>query len=202
MEEAKLIAEAQAGNREAAGALFERHLPALYRFICARLGAPAQEAEDVLQEALTAAVVSLARFRGCSTFQAWLTGIARHKIADHIDRVSATRRRTASHGASSAQVRLLADEIASRDLTAAELEASDVQQAVADTLGALPPAERSLLIDKYQRGLSVDAIAARQRRTPKSVEAALFRARRHFRELFPAMARRHDVRVTDARVPR
>jgi RNA polymerase sigma-70 factor (ECF subfamily) len=58
-----------------------RHRPYLNRYAYSRLrhrGA----AEDVVQEALLAAVEGLSRFKGESSPLTWLTGILKHKIVD------------------------------------------------------------------------------------------------------------------------
>jgi len=202
LEEPELIAKAQAGDQRAADALFACHLASLYQFIYFRIGRRSHEAEDVLQETLTAAVVALPRHRRASGFYTWLTGIARHKVADHFQRSMSRDRRTLGGTIGEEYLARLADDMQQRDLSAEELAASDVRAAVADALDGMTSDERSLLTAKYQLGLTVDEIAARDARTPKSVEAALFRARDAFRESFRAAARRRDIDPSVMRFPR
>jgi len=59
----------------------ERHGDALYRFARARVGRR-EAAEDLVQEALLAALRSVDRYRGDSAARTWLLGILRRKIAD------------------------------------------------------------------------------------------------------------------------
>ena len=47
-----------------------------------------EQAEDVVQETLLAAIEGLARFAGGSSIKTWLTGILKHKILDAIRRKS------------------------------------------------------------------------------------------------------------------
>lgn len=62
----------------------------LRRYALVRLRDPAQ-AEDVVQEALVAALGAGARFEGRSRLRTWLTAILNNKIADHLRGVVRTR---------------------------------------------------------------------------------------------------------------
>ncbi len=59
----------------------EQHGDYLYRYAVARLRDPSV-AEDVVQEALLAALKASARFAGQSSERTWLVGILKHKIGD------------------------------------------------------------------------------------------------------------------------
>jgi len=63
-------------------AWLEQYGDRLYRFARARV-VDSFVAEDLLQETLLAAYRSREKFSGKSTVSTWLTGILRHKIADH-----------------------------------------------------------------------------------------------------------------------
>jgi len=73
----ELIARARAGDRAAFRAIAERHGPALFRY-ARTLTARREDAEDVLQEALLAALRSVDRFRGDASPKTWLFTILRH----------------------------------------------------------------------------------------------------------------------------
>jgi RNA polymerase sigma-70 factor (ECF subfamily) len=57
--------------------------PQLLRFAMLRLR-NAEEAEDVVQETLLAALEGIGRFRGGSSLRTWVTGILQHKIVDRM----------------------------------------------------------------------------------------------------------------------
>jgi RNA polymerase sigma-70 factor (ECF subfamily) len=59
----------------------------LYRFALARVKDPAA-AEDLVQEALVAAIRSQGSFQGKSSRKTWLTAILKYKIVDHFRRRS------------------------------------------------------------------------------------------------------------------
>ncbi len=65
----------------------QQHRPYLLRYAMLQLRNPDQ-AEDVVQETLLAALEGRARFSGNSSVRTWLTGILKHKIIDAIRRKS------------------------------------------------------------------------------------------------------------------
>jgi len=65
----------------------EAHGDALYRYALHRTGNP-DTAEDLVQETLLAAWRGRDSYQGGSSERTWLTGILRHKIADHLRRGS------------------------------------------------------------------------------------------------------------------
>jgi RNA polymerase sigma-70 factor (ECF subfamily) len=69
----------------------ESHRPYLVRYALAQLR-DREAAEEVVQEALLAALEGLARFDGRSTLRTWLTSILRFKVIDSQRRAIADRR--------------------------------------------------------------------------------------------------------------
>lgn len=65
----------------------QQHRPYLLRYAMLQLRNPDQ-AEDVVQETLLAALEGRARFSGNSSVKTWLTGILKHKVIDAIRRKS------------------------------------------------------------------------------------------------------------------
>lgn len=76
-----LVEQCRKGNRDAYRQLYELYSKAMFS-ICLRLIDDRQEAEDVLQEAFTAAFSRLNEFRNDSTFGAWLKKIVVFKSID------------------------------------------------------------------------------------------------------------------------
>lgn len=71
-------------DNRAGSALVKRHFHALYRFFSNK--APGQE-EDLIQQTFVACVESRGRFRGDSSFRAYLFGLARNQLMTHYRRV-------------------------------------------------------------------------------------------------------------------
>jgi RNA polymerase sigma-70 factor, ECF subfamily len=64
---------------------YDQHVERIYRYLLARLGAPA-DAEDLTAETFRAALEGYTRLRSDDSAAAWLVGIARHKLVDHFRR--------------------------------------------------------------------------------------------------------------------
>ena len=71
--------------REDAAGWLDEHGDALYRYARSRIGRR-EQAEDLVQEALIAALAAREDFRGQSAVRTWLLAILRRKIADYYRR--------------------------------------------------------------------------------------------------------------------
>ena len=78
-----LARRAAGGDRRAFAALYDRHLDAVYRYAFYRLHTDA-EAEDVTGEVFHRALVAMPKYEPRRPFLAFLYGIARHVVADHL----------------------------------------------------------------------------------------------------------------------
>ena len=80
----RLVAEAQAGNREAFGQIFDEYHQPIYRFVVSRVGRPS-DAEDLTQLIFVKALEALPRYtaRGIP-FGGWLFRLARNAVIDHV----------------------------------------------------------------------------------------------------------------------
>jgi RNA polymerase sigma-70 factor (ECF subfamily) len=84
MDDAKLISRYREGDEEALGELYDRHAPAVYAYLCRRIG-PA-EADDVLQETFLQAAEGLATYRHRGRLRQWLLTVARSRFLDRLRR--------------------------------------------------------------------------------------------------------------------
>lgn len=165
-----LVLRILAGDEAAFNDFYLRCVPRLFRFIYYTFGGNKEDAEDVLQETMLAAVRSLRRFQGNSSLYTWLYAIARRKISDHI------RRKQRHQGSLSEDTVInLAEPSASPEDTVVQ------RQTVEAVLRALPPDYRAVLLGKYLEGFSVKELARIMGRSEKSVESLLTRARQAFR---------------------
>ena len=83
MTDAELLRRVQNGDLSAWRTLYDRHLPALWRYVYARTGGDHALAEDVVGEtvlALVAAIGNLNPDRG--SLAGWLARVARNKLHD------------------------------------------------------------------------------------------------------------------------
>lgn len=152
----------------------------LYRY-CRHLTASPWDAEDVAQDALTRAFVTLAQLgEAPPNPRAWLLRVASNLW---IDRVRRRRAERPLEGEGAAQP--AADPTASRE-------------AAATVIGQLAPRERVALVLKDVFGLSLEEVALVLSTTPGAVKASLHRARGKLLEKEPPVVRVPAPGVVDA----
>jgi RNA polymerase sigma-70 factor (ECF subfamily) len=149
--------------------LYDQALPTVYGYLLSRCGNTAL-AEDLTAETFLAAVTAVKK----GTFipnEAWLLGIARHKLVDHWRARSREQR----------QLRAVYDAPGEDDDPWEErLDALRAQQ----VLDSLAPQHRVVLVLRYLDDLSVPQVADELGRTRHATEALIVRARAAFRRAY------------------
>jgi RNA polymerase sigma-70 factor (ECF subfamily) len=148
--------------------LYDRALPRVYGYFVKRCGS-SPVAEDLTSETFMAAVDAVRRGRVPDLTEAWIIGVARHKLVDHWRREAREESKLA----------LAADDdtIDDWDVRLDALRAHD-------TLADLGPVHRTALTLRYLDGLPVPEVAALLDRTVHATEALLVRARLAFRRAY------------------
>ena len=147
------------------------HRRAVERYVHIRISNPA-DAEDVLQEVLSAAIAGYASLRDEARFKPWLVGIARNKCADFLRR---KYRRNEVPLEDAACIAVLPPRFAAaRD------------SLVLDTLEKLSEQDRQILRLCYWQELPQQEIARRLDIPLGTVKSRLHHARERFRAAFPA----------------
>ncbi len=163
-------------SQETIEELYEGYRDRLLKFVLPRVHSDRSTAEDIVQEAFAAALISFARFRSGSSAYTWLCSIAQHKISDHYRKLPPTQ------GQDAAAVELLPEENSHDNGNTSPIElwfeTKETRDTVQQALGTLPPPYGDVLRFKYFDGLSVVAIGNEMGRSPKAVEGLLARARR------------------------
>ncbi|MBK7822284.1 MAG: sigma-70 family RNA polymerase sigma factor [Tessaracoccus sp.] len=160
--EEELLARARAGDDLAFADLVSDYRSRLWS-ICLRIAGNRADAEDALQDALTAAWVHLGSFRGEARFGTWA-----YRIASNAAMAVVRRRRDMP----SDQIELL-DRPVGRDFV--ELLAE--RDRIADALDGLSPQFREALVLREFGDLSYEEIAAHQGVPVQTVKSRLHRAR-------------------------
>jgi RNA polymerase sigma-70 factor (ECF subfamily) len=148
-EDGALVAAARAGDAEAFRILYERYSPAVLGFLSSRLGDHAL-AEDALQETFCKAHRALDRYDAARPFGPWIGAIAEN--AGHDQERRRKVRAMRSIGAEDQPLDATVDHI--RVVTRRERE-----EIVRTALTALPPDPRSVLLLRYQSGLTQREVA-------------------------------------------
>lgn len=164
-----LVAEAQRGDRESLGRIFDVfHLP-IYRYVLVRIRSEA-DAEDVAAETFVAAFAAIGRFRWQGLpFEAWLFRIARSKIADHQRRA---RRRSTTSDLSEVPPELLPRE----EDVALQVVRRDEHRAAVAAMTKLSQDQQDVLALRFFAGLSLHETAEAMGRSSSAVKQLQFRA--------------------------
>jgi RNA polymerase sigma-70 factor, ECF subfamily len=173
LDDAALIAQSL-GAPERFGVLFDRHAPAIYRYIARRLGR--DSADDLVAETFLAAFRQRGRYdRAHADARPWLYGIATRLIGRHRRDEVRFFRAIARTGVDPA-VELIADQVTSR--VAAQAASRELAAAIA----SLPPGHRDVLL-LIASGLGYQETAAALGVPVGTVSSRLLRARRRVRAL-------------------
>jgi RNA polymerase sigma-70 factor (ECF subfamily) len=83
VEDSALVAAVLRKDRKATAEFVARYADAVYRYVRARLAPRHDQVEDLVQEVFLSAWESLSQYRGTGSLEAWVMGIARHKVENH-----------------------------------------------------------------------------------------------------------------------
>jgi RNA polymerase sigma-70 factor (ECF subfamily) len=156
--------------------LVERFSDAVYRYLRARLFPKQDRLDDLFQETFLAAWEHLGEFKGESTLQAWLLGIARHKVEDYYRALLREGEPLDEQSEDS-----LAGEHEEIGFISA-LDDEKKKGKILEILGRLPEAYSLVLVWRYWEKRSAKEMAEMTGKTEKAVERLLARARALFRE--------------------
>jgi RNA polymerase sigma-70 factor, ECF subfamily len=161
----RLVAEAQGGDPEAFGRIFDEFHGAIYRFVASRVGRPS-DAEDLTQLVFVKALEALPRYeaRGIP-FGGWLFRLARNATIDHVrthreetDLTAVTSRATEDRGPEG--ITILRTDL----------------DAVAAALHRLTPDQREVIALRFFAGLTPREAAAVMGRQEGTIRGLQFRA--------------------------
>ena len=160
------ILDAQKGSQQAWQNLFQWHFDSVYSY-CLNLVSGKQDlAEEITQDVFMTAAVKIGSFKSKhGTFRSWLIGIAKNKAKKLLSKEQRQK------------------QLQSLDRNSQNKEENLKETFVHEILAELPAHYRSVLEEKYLKGLKVDEIAMTSNCTPKAVESLLGRARDKFEQV-------------------
>ncbi len=174
-EDAALVAGVLRKDRKATAEFVARYSDLVFRYVRSRLDSQTGQIDDTVQEIFLAAWRDLQNYRGESSLQAWILGIARHKVEDHYR--SIIRQAESLDGV---------DEEELPAVPGTGLEASIDRARLAEKtrriLNSVPANYRAALLWRYWEQCSARDMAARTGRTEKAIERLLARARHQFQK--------------------
>ena len=174
-EDLRLAAAVLRKDRKATADFVNRYADPIYSYLSRRLIPRADLVDDLVQEVFLAAWESLGAFQGQASLQAWLLGIARHKVEDHYRARLRDPEPLADQEAGSGTklaVEPLIDKLLDRDR---------LERKTKLVLEQLPEAYSAVLLWKYWEDRSAQEMARRTGKTVKAIERMLARARDQFK---------------------
>ena len=159
----------RAGDTDSFALLVRRHLPAVRAFVAMKMPV-AHLADEITHEAFVFAFQHLGELKATESFRAWLRAIAWNLVQKELLRFARE------------QVNLSRLEQSQLADLAVEQVPTDEAVFLEECLATLPEKSRSLVMDRYQRGLSNEEVSAATGRTSEWVRVTLFRIRAQLRE--------------------
>jgi RNA polymerase sigma-70 factor, ECF subfamily len=173
-DDARLIARAQAGDRDAFARLYDRHYDPIRRYLCTALR-DGHDAEDAAQDVFVHAFRALPRYEvRAQPLRRWLFRIARNVAIDR-----ARRRRSSPQDPATMEACLGGG-------TTEAIDAVLSAAALRTHLARLPQSQREILFLRYAAGLDPSELAALTQRTPAAVRQLHHRALVELRRRLPA----------------
>lgn len=176
--DAALAARASAGDAEAFGALYDRYVEAVYRYVYYRVRNEA-EAEDVTSDVFFKALRAITRYEPRQPFLAWLYRIARNAVIDRV------RRQRPQVPFEDALRHPGADRVVDPD---AGLDVISDKAALRTAISQLTPLQQDVIILRYVEGLDTKEIGKILGRRDGTVRGIEFRALGMLRQVLPREA--------------
>lgn len=173
-EDSGLAAAMLAGDRKATAEFVSRHADRVYRYVFSRLMPRTDAVEDLVQDVFLAAWEHLESFRSQSTLEAWLLGIARHKVEDHYRTHLRAPLSLEEGPEDTSDLSLMPD-------FDQKLDDERLRERTVRVLAELPEPYRLALLWRYWEKCPAQEMAMRTGKTEKSIERLLARARSQFR---------------------
>lgn len=174
--DASLAIRAGKGDTAAFGALYDRHVEAVYRYVYYRVRNDA-EAEDLTSDVFMRALRAIPRYEPRQAFLAWLYRIARNAVIDR------ARRARIQISFEDALAHPGVDQVVEPD--SALLALSD-KQAVREALSRLTPLQQEVIVLRFVEGYSTHEIASFVGKREGTVRGIQYRALEALRALIPS----------------
>ena len=175
-EDRNLALRAGKGDAAAFGALYDRYVEAVYRYVFYRVRNDA-DAEDLVSDVFMRALRAIPRYEPRVAFLAWLYRIARNAVIDR------ARRSRTQISFEDALAHPNVDQVVEPDATILAL--SD-KAAVRDALAKLTPLQQEVIVLRFVEGYTTHEIADLVGKREGTVRGIQFRALEALRTLIPS----------------
>ncbi len=188
-DQAALLKAIARGDEDSLEIFYNTYFPKLYRYIYYRVGRDHQHTEEVVNDTFVEALDKISRFDSSrGSIESWLITLSRNRIRSSNTTVGKAREYEQSWSMVDGELDTLFADLDKGNLPDYALENQELGDMVGATMGSLPEDYSRVLEMKYMSNMSVREIADILKKTEKSVESQLTRARTAFREAFKALA--------------
>jgi len=169
----ELIEGIQGGSEAHFTHLYERYFQRIYSFVYVRMRNRA-DAEEVVQETFTAVYRSIDAYRGQSSLAAWIYGIAKNTVNNHIRRAKAQVQRVEKAEAE------LTRGLQNLDACTPEehLNLHRCEAALRESLESVGEWHAEAFVLRHFEDLTIDEIAQRVSRSNDAVRSSLYRMKK------------------------
>ncbi len=162
LDDLALVEQAQGGDVDAVGALYDAHHQAIFRYVWSRVS-DQQLAEDLTGEIFTRMVTSLSGYQPTAVpFRAWLYRIARNLVVDH-------------HRSQNGRVLTSLDVVENLSGESGQpdpiVEQHLTQERIRAALAYIDPAQKEVVILRFLAGLSLVEVAQALDKTVPAVKS-------------------------------
>jgi RNA polymerase sigma-70 factor (ECF subfamily) len=169
----ELARRIRAADEAAFNELYKRYFQRVYSYVYLRRRNHA-DAEEVVQEVFTAVFRSIDAYRGKSSLLAWIYGIAKNTVNNHIRRSRAHEQRIER-----AELDLLRSSYTMDSCTPEEhLSLRRSEEAIRGRLESMADWHSEVFVLRHVENLSIGEIAGRVSRSNDAVRSSLYRMKR------------------------
>ncbi len=170
-----------AGESGAITELYNTYFDSIYKSIFNQVDRNQQAAQDIVQDTFIAAIESAKNYKARSTIKTWIYGISHKKVADYYRKKQSRAKNILDNW----QDR---EEILNTNYNSCALDESIVSKVyIKEILDKMPLHYRQALLLKYIDKMSMVEISIIMKRSIKSVEGILSRARADLRDSIKEM---------------
>ncbi len=169
----ELVERIRRSEEHAFNVLYDRYFQRVYSFVYLRLRNRA-DTEEVVQEVFTAAFRSIQGFGGRSSLLAWIYGIAKNTVNNHIRRAKAHEQRLER-----AEPELLRSSWSLDSCTPEEhLNLRRSEDAIRERLSEMAEWHAEVFVLRHVENLSIGEIATRVSKSNDAVRSSLYRMKK------------------------
>lgn len=166
----RLVEGIQAGSEPHFNILYDRYFRRVFAFVFSRVRDRA-DAEEITQESFTAVFRSIASYSGRSTPLAWIYGIAKNTVNNHLRRARAQHERVEAAGSEATS-----SEWASTPID--DLEMRQLLLRMDQRLRSVTRWQAEAFWLRHVEDLSIEQIASQMERSNDAIRSSLYRVKR------------------------